>query len=293
MTAPDDDPKRNVPTDAAGRSPDDDPDRSPPATAIRPADDEPGATGLLAVALTVLRHRPSLAVPFCLVGLLAAVGDARRLADSVPTVPQTTAQRGLTHVVLQPTPAPVGAVGTRIPAVLGLRAEPFVGVLAADGLPALAAAVATVLVVARCPGTPTDDRSFRRSLGVCVPALLVYQLAAFVAFQVLARLWPAGLLSIPAVIVVLYAVVRLWLVPATVVTVGPRGAVGRSLALTRGDGWTLFGLVVLVGLGANLLVSVPVFLPVDVPLPVGTALATAVLGSVHAVLLGVVAGRVA
>jgi hypothetical protein len=104
--------------------------------------------------------------------------------------------------------------------------------------------------------------------------------------------WPPGLLSYLAIVVVLYVFVRLWLVPATIVTVGPRGALSRSLALTRGHGWTVFGLVLLVGVGANLLVSVPVLLPVDVPLPVGTALATAVVGAVHAVLLAVTVGRV-
>jgi hypothetical protein len=277
MTAGGDDPGQDAPT----------------GPAIQPVADEPSTTGLLAVALAVLRRRPSLALPFCLVGLLAAAGDVRRLADSVPAVPQTTAQRGLVHVVLQPTPTVVSAVGTRLPAVIGLRVEPFVGVLAADGLPALAAAVATVLVVARSPLTGTAERSLGRLLGVCVPALLAYQLATLVAFQVLGRLWPGGLLSIPAVVVVLYAVVRLWLVPATVVTAGPRAAVGRSLALTRGHGWTLFGLVVPIGLAANLLVGVPALLPASlgVPLPVGTALATAVLGSVHAVLLGVAVGR--
>jgi hypothetical protein len=176
--------------------------------------------------------------------------------------------------------------------VFGLRTEPLLGVLAADGLPVLAAAVATVVVVARSPETPTEDRSLGRILGVGVPALVAYQLATLAAFQVVARVWPPGLLSYLAIVVVLYVFVRLWLVPATIVTVGPRAAVGRSLALTRGHGWTVFGLVLLVGVGANLLVSVPVLLPVDVPLPVGTALATAVVGAVHAVLLAVTVGRV-
>jgi hypothetical protein len=255
-------------------------------------DDGPAVRELLAATGSLLRRRPALVVPFLLVALVTAAGDLWRLADSVSAVPQTTAQRGFLHIVLQPTPAPVSAVGTRLPAVFGLRTEPLLGVLAADGLPVLAAAVATVVVVTRSPGTPTEDRSLGRLLGVGVPALVAYQLATLAAFQVVARVWPPGLLSYLAIVVVLYVFVRLWLVPATIVTVGPRGAVGRSLALTQGHGWTVFGLVLLVGVGANLLVSVPVLLPVDVPLPVGTALATAVVGAVHAVLLGVTVGRV-
>jgi hypothetical protein len=257
-------------------------------------DDGPTVRELLAATGTLLRGRPALAVPFLLVGLLAAAGDLWRLADSVSTVPQTTAQRGFLHVVLQPTPAPISAVGTRVPAVVGLRTEPLLGVLAADGLPVLAAAVATVVVVARSPGTPTGDRSLGYLLGVAVPALVVYQLVTLAAFQVIARGWPPGLLAYLAIVVLLYVFVRLWLVPATIVTAGPRAAVGRSLTLTKGHGWAVFGLVLLVGVGANLLVSVPVLVPssLGVPLPVGTALATAVLGSVHAVLLGVVVGRV-
>lgn len=254
-------------------------------------DDGPTVRALLTATGALLRRRPTLAVPFLLVGLLAAAGDLSRLADSVSTVPQTTAQRGFLHVVLQPTPTPISAVGTRLPAVVGLRTEPLLGVLAADGLPVLAAAVATVVVVARSPGTATEDRSLGHLLAVGVPALAAYQLATLLAFQIVARVWPPGLLAYLAIVVVLYVFVRLWLVPATIVTGGPRGAVGRSLALTRGHGWTLFGLVLLVGVGANLLVSVPVLLPVDVPLPVGTALATTVVSAVHAVLLGVVVGR--
>jgi len=250
-------------------------------------------SGVLTAASALLRRRPTLAVPFLLVGLVTAAGDLWRLADSVSTVPQTTAQRGFLHVVLQPTPAPISAVGTRLPALVGLRVEPLFGVLAADGLPLLAAAVATTLVIVRCPVTATGDRSLARTLATATPALVAYQLAALAGFVVLARVWPSGLLSFLAIAVVLYALARLWLVPATVVTTGPRSAVGRSLALTQGHGWTLFGLVLLVGLGSNLLVSVPVFLPssLGVPFPVGTALATAVVGSVHAVLLGVVIGR--
>lgn len=255
--------------------------------------DGPTVRGLLAATGTLLRRRPALAAPFLLVGLLAAAGDLWRLADSVATVPQTTTQRGFLHVVLQPTPAPISAVGTRLPTVVGLRTEPLLGVLAADGLPVVAAAAATVVVLARSPGTATGDRSLGRLLAVGVPALVAYQLATLAAFQVVARVWPPGLLSFLATVVVLYVLVRLWLVPATVVTVGPRAALGRSLALTRGHGWTLFGLVLLVGVGANLLVSVPVLLPLDVPLPVGTALATTVVSAVHAVLLAVVVGRVA
>jgi hypothetical protein len=255
-------------------------------------DDGPTVRELLAATGSLLRRCPTLVVPFLLVALVTAAGDLWRLADSVSAVPQTTAQRGFLHVVLQPTPAPISAVGTRLPAVFGLRTEPLLGVLAADGLPVLAAAVATVVVVARSPETPTEDRSLGRLLGVGVPALVAYQLATLAAFQVVARVWPPGLLSYLAIVVVLYVFVRLWLVPATIVTVGPRGALSRSLALTRGHGWTVFGLVLLVGVGANLLVSVPVLLPVDVPLPVGTALATAVVGAVHAVLLAVTVGRV-
>jgi hypothetical protein len=257
-------------------------------------DDGPTVRELLAATGVLFRRRPALAVPFLLVGLLAAAGDVWRLADGVSTVPQTTAQRGFLHVVLQPTPSPVSAVGTRLPAVVGLRTEPLLGVLAADGLPVLAAAVATVLVVARTPGTPTGERSLGRLLAVGVPAVVAYQLATLVGFQILARGWPPGLLAYLAIVVLLYVFVRLWLVPATIVTAGPRAAVGRSLALTRGHGWTLFGLLLLVGVGANLLVSVPVLLPssLGVPLPVGTALATAVVGAVHAVLLAVTVGCV-
>jgi hypothetical protein len=261
-------------------------------------------TSLLVDSVRLLRGRPTLALPFLVAGLVAAVGDALRLLDPVPATPQTAVQRGLGHVVLHAAPSVTSAVGTRVAALLGLRAGPLVSVVLTEGVPLAVTAVAAVVVIVRVtPGqTARTGRPIpRRALLARAARLVGYELAVLAAFFVVATVAGSlGPLTLVVIVGLLFATVRLFVVPAAIARgSGIGAAVSTSVSSTRGHGWTLFGLVVVLGVAANLLVSLPVLLDSVVSvtgessLPVGTALATTCVGTVHALLAGLAANRFA
>ena len=254
-------------------------------------------TCLLVDSGRLLWDRPALALPFLIAAAAAAVGDLLRLTDSVPTIAQTSAQRGLTHLVLHATPSVTSAVGTRPAALLGLKSGPLLGVILTEGFPSVLTAIATVLTIvwvipSRAASTPTRGKLLFRAL-----RLLGYELAVLTVFFVLGMTAGSlGLLTLVLIIGLLVATVRLFVVPASIARGrGLREAISTSLALTRGHGWTLFGLIVVLGVTANVLVSVPVLVgglgASELPLPIGTAVATGCVGTLHALLVGLAANR--
>ena len=224
-------------------------------------------TGRNVVAATLAR--PRLFVPFVLVGVLAVGLDALLRADPIPVVPRTYPERGL-HVHIAVLPELWTTVSQPLRAFVGLRARYLLYVGTTTGLTAVTTALATGYVVAWYLDRPRTLRRGRlvrlAGYGVAVAALttLLALVAAFGLF--------AGLLAIVAH---LYLTTRLFAAPGYLLDgASVRGAVGRSVAATRGHGLSVVVFVVLVGVAGYLLVSVPV---------VGPMLATTLAGTVHAV----------
>lgn len=220
-----------------------------------------------------LRGRPALVVPFTLLGCLAAVVDALRLADPVATVPKTAAQLGWVNVDLGLFPAAVSAVDTRLGAVLGLRLRWLLQVGVLEGLVLLATPAALLAVTRVLDGTVrTPVRSYLR--------LLAYELAVLVGTATVSA-EVSGLLGIAVFVLAVYVVARLFPVPGMLARgEGFRDAVLGGHERARWSTGTRIVVLAAVALAAHLLVSVPVL--TGLPLPVGTVLATAVAGTGYA-----------
>lgn len=96
---------------------------------------------------------------------------------------------------------------------------------------------------------------------------------------------------------ILYVAARFFLVPAGIVTgSGLAGSILWSWRQSDGRATTVAGVVVVLGLGGNLLVSVPTLLTqhlgVVLPSAVGSVLATSIVSTTHAVVVGLMARQI-
>lgn len=232
---------------------------------------------LLQAAVTDIRRHPRWLVPFTVAGLVVALADWIRTTDPIPMVVPASFQDTLS---VQYSIVPMGTHRTvRVAdALVDLR------------LPYLAGAVGLELLVlfAVCAaGYLTLQRALRTTRGRSA-ALRYGLLVVFVGFlpewlgtahhtfgNLLIGLVAIGLFTLIAV--------RLFLLPGFVVLGESfRTAIRRSRHRSHGLGWTLVGLIVVVGVSSWGLAQIPL---------VGGFLSTAIVAPVHAITLGLLVRR--
>ena len=210
---------------------------------------------------------PALALPFVVAGLVLTAVDWFRLRDPVPTTTPTQAGDVTVHVAYQFYPAGVRGTGTRLAALVDLELPYLAWTVGSELAAFLAVAVAGWLVLSRA----ADAERTRGGLA----GYLAFAVGAHVLLRGFALFDGLGWLTLVALVAYLSVAVRLFAAPALVVAGRDLGAsVRESARLSAGEVATVVGLVVLVGLAAWLLGSVPV---------VGALLSTAIVAPVHAV----------
>lgn len=241
------------------------------APAESQSDHDPTVVG---AAVRRLVDDPLLAAPFAVAGLILALVDWLRLRGPVPPGTGQQVTGTTVSIAFHVYPTGVRATGLRVGAVLDLRPEYLARVLGVELLALLAVGVAGWLTFVRALDLDRDPRQLLAYLGFVVALRAFYRL--FVPLD------DVGLLTVVAFLVLLTVMVRLFAAPALVV--GGEGfvsAVRTSATASRGQAWTLFGIVLLVGLAAWFLGS----------LPAGAFLSTAVVAPVHALAVVVVVER--
>lgn len=220
-----------------------------------------------------LRAEPWLAVPFVLAGIVMGAVDFARRWDPIPA--SGVSSDGLSVEIafyLYPTGVadtarPLGAMVDLLPGYLLWAIGLELAALVAVGL-------AGWIVIARGVGQSFGWRSAASYIGLLVVPLWILRFAGGAEIE----FTNGGLIfGIPLLVLWAVVLVRLFLLPVCLVDGRGEGVVGpvrESIAASRGIGWTIFGLIVLIGLGASLLGSVPI---------VGGLVSTALIAPLHAV----------
>ncbi|SFB83911.1 hypothetical protein SAMN05444422_102317 [Halobiforma haloterrestris] len=234
---------------------------------------------ILSTAVGRLRKSPAALVPFLAAGIVLTVVDALRRHDPIPTLEREVARENGLSIDLAYAGYPTGVAGTKTPleSLVGLHLEYLVWGLALYLLPLLVVVLAGVVTMARAM-----DRDVRIAT---VGSVFGYVLAVDLVQRALGSidaLQGMGLWGLALLVLYLAVAVRLFAVPGLLVAGrGPKRALLESVSLTRGHGWTVFGVILVVGLTGWTLAS----------LPGGTFATTAVLAPVHAVAVVVLLER--
>jgi hypothetical protein len=224
-------------------------------------------TGILREAIDRLGRDPELVVPFAVAGVVLSVVGRLRLTDAVPT--RVSDGLGETMVRVQFSLYPTGSETTGLPvaALVNLKLPYFLWAVGVELVVFLAVGIAGWFTLARAFGA---ERTMERLL-----TYLGFVAVVQAAFRLLGAVDGLGFVTLVALVGLLAAFVRLFVAPALVVAGADiRTAVGRSSRLTAGEGVTVFGLVLAVGLSAWILGSIPV---------VGAFVSSAVVAPIHAV----------
>lgn len=281
-----------VGTPNAGSEPDDvasDPVRTP-ATDRNDIDGRTGTdsdgddpSSPLSAATARIRRDPALVLPFLLAGIVLAVLDLARRRDPLPTlVPDG---EGLTiSVDFAGYPTGVPETSRSLAALVDLKLPYLAWGFGLEVVALLVVGIAGYVTIARAlesePATARDETSSIRRVFAYVALVVLFDAGS----RLLGSLGDLGLVfGIPLLVVVLVAMVRLFAAPGFVVTgAGPIAALRRSTRVTRGSGWSIFAVILVVGLTAWLLSLVPY---------AGTVLSSALVAPLHAVTVAVVRER--
>lgn len=229
-------------------------------------------------AVTTLRRRPRLAVPFLVAAVVGAVADALRLVGPLPVRVSTAVSGGWTNVYTQPAPGVVSPVWTTPWATLGLAPASLAWFLVAAGGTAVAGAAATTVVIHRAPFGPTVDGSLPRRVAWAAPQIAAFELLVVAAATALTAVAVTrGILAHGLFFVGTFLGGLTLLTPAALVEgLSLPRALARSIRLTGRQPWTFTVTLVAVGVAANTAVSLPALL--GLPVVVGTALGTLAVG---------------
>lgn len=251
------------PASTAGRSPADRPSHARTTAGSRPS-------GIVPRALEQLRRDPVLLVPFAVAGVVLAVVDWLRRRDPIPAL--ESARVGDRTVSIEYTGYPTGTSHTTVPleSLLGLEPLYLGWGLASYLLPLLAISIAGVLTISRAMDGEASLGALGPFLGFVVAMDFGHRvLGSIELFRTMGLL-----LGLPVLALYFFLAIRLFAAPGRLVAGDSlRAAVGHSWRRTAGRGGSLFVAVLLFGLTAWLLASVPV---------VGTIASTAVVAPVHA-----------
>ncbi|SEO78916.1 hypothetical protein SAMN04487948_105150 [Halogranum amylolyticum] len=243
-------------------------------TPTTPRDRRLTATGLLGDAARRAGRSPVLLLPFLVAGLVLAGVDYLRVRDPVPVqvTPYSLSEGFTVRASLYPTGT--SRTTTALDALVDLKLQYLAWVVGLELLSVLAVVVAGGVVVARVTDVPLSVGSVVR-YGAFVVALAAVPSVNFSGASAVVGL----VLLVPAY----YVSVRLFALPALLIRGdGFRTAARRSWTLVAGIGWSVFGLLVALGVVYSLSALVPV---------VGPALSTTVAGTLHAVALGLLVDR--
>ena len=293
--------------DTPNENPDDAPgdgrDLAPAENVDRDRLPSTSVSGLLRASIGRIVADPRLAVPFLVAGVVLSAVDWLRVHDPVPTTTPELVGDVTVSVAYRFYPTGLRTTGTRPAALVDLEVGYLARTLGLELAALLAVVVAGWLTLSRATDaresagrSASSGRSSSAQSGFArsdTRSLDSGRLGSYLGFVVVGHLLVGlfGLLDglgwLTLVGFVAYAVVavRLFAAPALVVGgSGVRAAMRRSHRHAVGEGATVFGLVVLFGIGAWLLGSVPV---------VGAAASTALVAPVHAVATVVFAERTA
>lgn len=229
---------------------------------------------LLESAWSHLRRDPLLAVPFAVAGLLLALADELRQRDPIP-VRRTEALDQTISVHLPLYPSGTVRTARSLEALVDLRTPYALWAVGLELVVFFAVALAGWVTIRRALGGRPGADSLGRYLLLPFALGLVPRLLGSPTVDVGSLL--VGLVLLAAF---LFVGVRLFLVPGFLVAGrGFTSAFRESVQRSRGRGWTLFGLVLFLGVASWGLALVPT---------VGAFLSTAVVAPIHAVSIAVV-----
>lgn len=234
-----------------------------------PRSDRVTTTGLVGDAGRYVVRSPALVLPFLVVALVVAGVEFLRRRGPVPV--QTTSYSLATGFDVQSHiyPSALSQTTTPLNALVDLKPQYLAWVVGLELVTFLAVVVAGAVVVTRVTDSSLSLAGVVR-YGAFVVALGLLPSVNFSGASIV--------VGLPLLVVAYYITVRLFAVPVFLVQgLGFRRAAGRSWAATDGRGWSVFGVLVLLGIGYSLTAVVPT---------VGPALSTAVFGTLHAVTLG-------
>lgn len=228
-------------------------------------------------ALSRIRRDPGLVVPFFFAGVVVTIVDYLRLRDPVPVRLGDDIREGSINVAYAIYPTGTRGSTTPLGAFVDLEPLYLFSTVVYELTAFFAVCVAGWLTLSWAMGERSTPSRLVGYLTFVALVQLGFRALGFVGVVAF------GLFGLVLLVVALAFLVRLFFAPLFVVAGDDvRTAVRRSARFARGHGWTLFGLVVVLGLSAFALRSVPL---------VGPALSAAVVAPVHAVAMVVIAER--
>ncbi|ELY47517.1 hypothetical protein [Natronorubrum sulfidifaciens] len=226
---------------------------------------------VLSTAVGRLREAPAMLVPFVAAGIVLAVADALRRHDPIPSLEREIPWENGLSIDLEYAGYPTGVAQTATPleSLVGLHPEYLAWGFTLYLLPLVAVVLAGVITMARAMNRDVRLATVGTVFGFVIVFDLVQRgLGSIDALQGM------GLWGLPLLVLYLAVIVRLFAVPGLLVAGrSPKRALLESVRRTRGHGWTVFGVILVVGLAGWALAS----------LPGGTVATTALLAPVHAV----------
>lgn len=220
---------------------------------------------IFTMALTRLRSTPSAVFALILAGAIISGIDWLQLHDPIPTVGFSGVQQGdfaisygIVITILSQATVPLSAF-------VDLKTQWFAWAIGLEALSLVVVISASVFALARLLNIPLTSTAVIRYTAV----VTLFQVATGdIQFE-----GGSAVLFVPVAILLFVLAVHLFPLPGLLVAGYPiRSALRQSWNLAAGNGWTLFGVIVVVGGLNHLLASVPV---------VG-ALGSALAGILHA-----------
>ncbi|SEH64261.1 hypothetical protein SAMN05192561_11826 [Halopenitus malekzadehii] len=225
-----------------------------------------------AAILKTLRSDVRLWIPFFLVGCLWTVLDRIRLQDSLPTT--RTSSESVLQVTY--TPYPTGSPETvrTLDALVNLPADVFAYAIAIEVV-AVSAVMAGGWVTMR--KVSDDPFSTRGSLAYCAGVAVLFLLSRLGTAVPLVYSPESFLFGIVALAVGALAAVRTFFLPIAILR-GPGVLVALRTSWRRSvsHGFSLIGLIIVIGLGSSWLAELPT---------VGVLLSASIVGPIHSVAL--------
>lgn len=228
---------------------------------------------LVSDAARRIRSSPTLVVPFFVAGLLLAGVDWLRVGDAVPVQVTSYSLSSGFDVTGALYPLGVTRTSTAFDALVGLKLQYLAWVVGLELLSLVVVVGAGSVVVARVLDT-----------SLSLAGVLRYAVFVGIFWSLPSADFGGPTVVAIALLVIAFALtVRLFALPALLVQGDGFGqALSRSWSLAAGNGWAVFGLVLGLGLVYSLVSLVPV---------VGPVLSTGLVGTLHAVALGLYVER--
>lgn len=225
--------------------------------------------GVLRSALGRIRRDPVLAVPFAVAGLLVALADWLRQYDPIPMA-STDALSQSVSIKYSVFPRGTARTVRHVGALVDLKTQYLMWAIGLELLIPLAVGIAGWVTFAWALETHSRLRSLSRYLVALAAVVSIPQLLGGSSLDI-----NNFLLGLVLFAVVLFVLTRLFLFPALLVTGSDFVlALRQSYRRSRGQGMTIVGLIVVIGLAYWGLATVPV---------AGGFLSTAIVAPLHAV----------